>query len=162
MKLEGFPGAPIEPDLFPFRDGAVWVFQDRLNSQRPPLRLEVHRRQDHWILTGTTEEEAILRVKEGFVELEHKGQVIGRPYKLAGYVGDTWSAPGATYTVFGYDTVEVMGEKKRALVVAVDRPPSRDLHWYAAGYGWVRLRTEKQGRAVRDGWLVEYVPGTTN
>ena len=49
-----------------------------------------------------------------------------RPLKLEGAAGDQWRAAGALYMAFGYEEIEVLGKKTRALVVAADRQPLLD------------------------------------
>jgi hypothetical protein len=88
------------------------------------------------------------------------GEVLERPLRLEGAVGDSWRlGKNVRYTVFGYDRIEVLGEERRALVVACDRDAFRDLYWFAAGIGWVRFRTEHMGAVRRDVRLVEFTPG---
>ncbi len=274
-RLEGFPGAPIEADLFPMRAGTRWVFEDRVDPDRARLELELVARGERLVLVGTREGEAVVRIAE--VEGDHgperrleivfeitvarvvaavaefygvtPDEILGRqappareqdtlaiprevvvylsreltdaspeaiadlfagearpavatvherirrqawddndlaatlrrlraklgprrrvyyPLKLEGKVGDQWRTKGSLrekgtrYTVFGYDTVEVLGKPHRALVVAADRMPVRDLYWFAAGIGWVRIRTENEGRAKRDAFLVEFDSGGAN
>jgi len=273
-RLEGFPGAPIEADLFPLRAGARWVFEDRVDPDRGRLELELEEREGRLVLVGTKEGEAVVRVVEleteqgkerrvvivfgigvdqvlsgvadhfdvsvaeilgtkptsprwqAAVELARRvavflateltsapfGEIAGRfvgeardtvadarerirvqaekdpglrrtlreleveltvrkayhVLKLEGKVGDQWHTKGnvvnkgTRYTVFGYDTVEVLGKRHRALVVAADRMPVRDIYWFAAGIGWVRIRTENEGQAKRDAILVEFEPGGAN
>jgi hypothetical protein len=273
-RLEGFPGAPIEPDLFPLRGGARWVFEDRVDPERGRLELELVEREGRLVLVGTKEGEAVVRIAD--VEADHgterrlvivfgvtvaqivtavadhfdlseddllgkrpagprwqatvdlarrialflameltaspageiadqfaaevrddvaevHGRIRARAeqdgdlartlrrleadltvrkayhvLKLEGKVGDQWRTKGSAfkkgtrYTVFGYDTVDVLGKPHRALVVAADRMPVRDLYWFAAGIGWVRIRTENEGRTKRDAFLVEFQPGGAN
>lgn len=162
MRLDGFPGAPIEPGLFELRPGARWVFRDRLDPDRPPLEMAIRRRGEAFVLTGGTEAEAFISLAGGFVEISFQGNVVERPLKLKGAVGDSWRVGNATCTAFGYDRIEVLGERRRALVVAVDRPPVRDLYWFARGMGWVRIRSERDGSAFKDAVLVEHDPGRAN
>jgi hypothetical protein len=157
MRLEGFPGAPIEPGLFPLRDGARWAF---LDEQGRPLLLSVRAKDGKYALAGQAEGEAEIREHEGFVEILYEGNLVDRPLKLEGAAGDQWRAAGALYMAFGYEEIEVLGKKTRALVVAADRLPVRDLYWFAKDIGWVRLRTERQGKTVRDAKLVSFEPGT--
>ena len=273
-RLEGFPGAPIEADLFPLRAGTRWVFEDRVDPDRGRLELELEEREGRMVLVGTKEGEAVLRIVELETEqgperrlvivfgvaidevvkavadrfeiradevlgnqptsprwrdtvhrarrvsmflaseltsaplAEITGRFAGeapnavanardripleaaqdrdlaralreleaeltayRAYhvlKLEGRVGDQWQTKGSlvkkgtSYTVFGYDTVDVLGKPHRALVVAGDRMPVRDLYWFAQGIGWVRIRTENEGRVKRDAYLVEFEPGGAN
>ena len=162
LRLEGFPGAPIEGDLFPLRHGERWVFRDRLAPKRPVV-LELRRAEDVWTLTGADGGAATVRLRAGWLELEFESGVV-RPLKLTGRVGDTWAPPagGAACTVFGYDRVRVLGREVRALVVAVDQLRERNLYWYASGMGWVRIRTETDGKVTRDAFLEEYAPGSVN
>lgn len=273
-RLEGFPGAPIEADLFPLRAGTRWVFEDRVDPDRGRLELELEERDGRLVLAGTKEGEAVVRIVEfktgrgterrlvivfgiavdaiieavadhydirmdevlgdqpttprwqAVVDLARRvsvylaseltamplAEITGRfavdaretvadarqqvrreaekdpalaqalrdleaeltvqkayhVLKLEGKVGDQWRTKGSMvkkgtrYTVFGYDTVDVLGKPHRALVVAADRMPIRDLYWFAQGIGWVRIRTENQGRAKRDAFLVEFEPGDAN
>ncbi|MHC4133761.1 MAG: helix-turn-helix domain-containing protein [Planctomycetota bacterium] len=273
-RLEGFPGAPIDADLFPLRAGTRWVFEDRVDPDRGRLELELEAREGRLVLVGTKEGEAVVRIADveteqgaerrllivfgvtveqivdavadhfdvreddiygkqsagprwqATVELARRisvflateltstsleeiaGRFVGEArattadahdrirlqakedpdlaralrrlqaeltaqkayhvLKLEGKVGDQWYTKGSVvkkgtrYTVFGYDTVEVLGKPHRALVVAADRMPVRDLYWFAAGIGWVRIRTENEGRAKRDAFLVEFEPGGAN
>ena len=273
-RLEGFPGAPIEPDLFPLRAGTRWVFEDRVDADRERLELQLEAREGRLVLVGTQEGEAVVRITEveteqgaerrlvivfgvtveqiidavadhfdvreddvlgkrsagpswqATVELARRisvflameltsasleeiassfvgearaanadahdrirlqakedpelSRTLGRleaeltahktyhVLKLEGKVGDQWHTKGSVvkkgtrYTVFGYDTVDVLGKRRRALVVAADRMPVRDLYWFVAGIGWVRIRTESEGRAKRDAFLVEFERGGAN
>jgi hypothetical protein len=156
MRLEGFPGAPIEPGLFPLADGMRWTFAD---AQGKTLTLAVREKGDAFVLTGQTEGEAEIRTRDGFLEILYQGQLLDRPLKMEGAAGDRWQAAGATYTVFGYDEIDVLGKKTRALVVAADRTTQRDLYWFAKDLGWVRLRTERTGATIRDARLVSFEPG---
>ena len=156
FRLEGFPGAPIEPGLFPLRDGAQWVFAD---EQGTPLALSIKAKDGKFTLTGQTEGEAEIREHEGFLEILYQGNLVDRPLKMAGEAGDQWRAAGARYLVFGYDEIDVLGAKTRALVVGADRYPVRDLYWFAKGMGWVRLRTERNGKTMRDARIVSFEPG---
>ena len=54
------------------------------------------------------------------------------------------------------------GAKHRALVVAADRPPVRDLMWFVPRMGWVRIRTERLGAVKRDAFLKEFHPAAEN
>jgi hypothetical protein len=156
MRLEGFPGAPIEPGLFPISDGARWTFAD---EQGKTLTLSVKARDGTHVLTGQTEGEAEIRVHEGFLEILYQGHLVDRPLKMEGAAGDRWEAAGASYTVFGYEEIEILGRKTRALVVAADRGVQRDLYWFAKDIGWVRLRTERTGHTLRDARLVSFEAG---
>lgn len=158
MRLEGYPGAPIEPNLFPLSPGARWVFAD--GDRR--LELELREEGGQIVLAGRKEGHATVRAGPEFVEILYEGKVVERPLKLTGRVGDEWKAGGARYTAFGYDETEVLGKTRRALVVAADRPPVRDLYWFVEGIGWARIRTEREGRVVRDARLVEFDPGRAN
>ena len=159
MRLEGFPGAPIEPGLFPLRDGARWTFAD---AEGKSLVLSIRRDGDSYLLAGQTEREAGIRVQDGFLEILYEGQVVDRPLKLEGRAGDRWEAAGATYTVFGYERLDVLGTRMRALVVAADRPPVRDLYWFARDVGWVRLRTERNGKTIKDARIVSFEAGAAD
>lgn len=158
LRLEGYPGAPIEANLFPLEPGARWVFSDG------DRKLELRLRADGGdiVLEGRKEGRAVVRAGPEFLEILYEGQVVERPLELAGRVGDEWRAGGARYTAYGYDEIEVLGETRRALVVASDRPLVRDLYWFVARIGWVRIRTERQGHVVRDARLVEFEPGRAN
>ncbi|MCK6462120.1 MAG: hypothetical protein L6Q95_19730 [Planctomycetes bacterium] len=158
MRLEGFPGAPIEPGLFPLADGARWTFADREGKE---LTLAIRARDGTYALTGQTEGEAEIRIQEGFLEILYEGHLVDRPLKMEGAAGDRWEAAGATYTVFGYEETEVLGRTVRALVVAADRGMQRDLYWFARDLGWVRLRTERTGHTLRDARLVSFEGGGT-
>ncbi len=158
FRLEGFPGAPVEGDLFPRFEVARWVFRDRIDPGSPDLVLAMRREGGAFRLTGTREGEAELRFEAGFVEIRAGGETVDRILKLEGRMGDHWGSGGSDglATLFGYDRLTVLGESRRALVVAVDRPPLRDLYWFADGLGWVRIRTERRGKAVRDAGLVGF------
>lgn len=162
-KLEGFPGAPIEDRFLPLAPGASWRFLDALAPARASLELRVVARDGALFLEGTTREAAEIRRAGNFVEILREGRVVDRPLALSGRVGDSWRFDGATATAFGYDRIEVMGRPMRALVVGIDRMTSRgrerELLWFAEGVGWARLRTEREGRAVRDARLVDFEPG---
>lgn len=158
MRLEGFPGTAIEPGLFPLRDGVRWTFEDAAGKT---LVLSIREADGKYALTGQTEGEAEIRVHEGFLEILYEGRLVDRPLKMEGATGDAWQAAGAKYRVFGYDEVEVLGKKTRALVVAADRPPMRDLYWFAKDLGWVRLRSERNGKTVRDARLASFEGGGT-
>ena len=56
----------------------------------------------------------------------------------------------------------VLGEKKRALVVAADRRQMREIGWFVPGMGWVRIRTERRGAVLHDAELIRYEPGRMN
>ena len=161
-RLEGWPGAPIEGDLFPLRDGARWVFRDRVDAGRPELALELGRSGERWILRGRAQGEVELRKDGGYLEVWEGGRLRERPLPLAGKVGDSWKATSGRAFAFGYDRIDVLGEPRRALVVAIDRKETRDLIWFADGLGWVRFRTERSGKAVRDAVLVGHEPGAPN
>jgi len=157
MHLEGFPGAPIEPDLFPLKPGMRWVFEAKDGRK---LELAFRGTVGHLQMVGSKEGVAEIREKDGFIEILHGGKVIDRPFKLQGKAGDSWRLDKARYTVFGYDRLTVLGEERRTLVVAVEHGEIRDLHWFAKGIGWVRIRTEHQGAVHRDAVLVEFDDGT--
>ncbi len=161
FRLEGFPGAPVEGDLFPRFRHARWVFRDRIAPARPDLVLAVRQEGPLLRLTGTKEGDAELRFDGGFVEIRAGGEAVDRILKLEGAMGDRWGSGGggAVATLFGYDRIEVLGGRRRALVVAIDRPPLRDIYWFSDGIGWVRIRTERRGKAVRDALLVGFEPG---
>jgi hypothetical protein len=160
LRLEGFPGAPIEEGLFPLRDGARWTFADDLGRT---LVLSIRKEGERFLLAGQTEKEAEIREAEGFLEVLYEGAVVDRPLRLEGKVGDQWRAAGATYMAFGYDEVEILGGRKvRALVVAADRSPVRDLYWFARDLGWVRLRSERNGKTTRDARLIAFEPSAAD
>jgi PAS domain-containing protein len=163
LRLEGFPGAEVEPGLFPLREGMEWTFQDRLHPDAPPLSLKLKKERRRFYLEGTKRGERLeIAYADGFLEVRQGDQVVDRPLKFPGKAGDTWQVNDAVVTIFGYDEIDVLGEEKRALVVAVDRRQFRDLAWFVQDMGWVRLRTEKRGRALRDAVLVAYEPGRMN
>ncbi len=155
-RLDGFPGAPIETGLFPLRDGARWTFAD---AEGKSLALSIRAKDAGFVLAGQTEGEAEIREHEGFLEILYEGRLLDRPLKMEGVAGDQWRAAGAIYMVFGYEEIDVLGKKTRALVVAADRVPVRDLYWFAKDVGWVRLRTERNGKMIRDARLVSFDPG---
>jgi len=158
FRLEGFPGAPVVGDLFPRFDEARWVFRDRIDPARPELVLAMKRDGETFRLSGARDGEAELRFEGPFVEIRAGGETVDRILKLHGSMGEGWGSggPGAVATLFGYDRLEVLGEERRALVVAIDRAALRDLYWFADGIGWVRIRTERRGKVVRDAQLVGF------
>jgi hypothetical protein len=167
MRLEGFPGAPIEGELFPFRDGARWTFRvdvDELNQPtKEALELRLRRGEAGYTVSGVTEAAAEIAVVEGFLEIRYQGRLVSRPLKLRGAVGDTWrGGEKARATVFGYDRLDVLGKTRRALVVGIDRMPRRDLYWFADGVGWVRFMVERDGRTVFLANLAKHDPGAAN
>jgi hypothetical protein len=163
LRLEGFPGAPVESGLFPLRDGMTWKFQDRLHPESPPLLLKLSKQGRHYYLEGTKAGQRLeIAYAEGFLEVRQGDQVVDRPLKYPGKAGDSWQVNTALVTIFGYDEVDVLGTKRRALVVAVDRRDYRDIAWFVQGMGWVRLRSESRGQVLRDASLVEYEPGRMN
>jgi hypothetical protein len=167
MRLEGFPGAPILGDLFPMRDGMHWTFRvdvDELNQPtKQTLELRLKRGEAGFRVSGVTEAAAEIAMVEDFLEIRYQGRLVSRPLKVRGAVGDTWrGGEKARATVFGYDRVKVMGETRRALVVAIDRMPRRDLYWFADGLGWVRFMVERDGRTVFLAELAAHDPGAAN
>lgn len=160
-RLEGFPGAPIEPMHLPLKPGARWVFEERIGENRGLLEMKLAEKDGGLVLLGTRQGDARIRIVDGFLEVS-VGDRGFRPLKLEGHVGDRWSYAGARYTVFGYDEVEVAGGRHRALVVAADRPPVRDLFWFVPHMGWVRIRTERLGNVKRDAFLKEFYPAPVN
>lgn len=165
MRLDGFPGAPIEAGLYPLADGIEWVYEDEV-AGKGVLRLRMRSSGERYLLSGVKEVEVEVRIVEGFLEIVADGVVGERPLKLVGKVGDRWKLGRKRYTVFGYDELEILGEKRRALVVAVDLNKQivrttpeggtvRDLFWYAKGVGLVRMRTEFEGLVMRDARLTE-------
>jgi len=163
LRLEGFPGAPVESGLFPLRDGMSWKFQDRLHPEAPPLLLKLSKQGSHYYLEGTKAGQRLeIAHVDGFLEVRLGEQVVDRPLKYPGKAGDTWQVGTALVTIFGYDELAVLGTKRRALVVAVDRRDYRDIAWFVQGMGWVRLRSERRGQVLRDAGLIEYDPGRMN
>jgi len=163
LRLDGFPGAEVEPGLFPLRDGMAWTFEDRIDPDAPPLQLRVVKEHRRYFLVGTKQEEQLeIAHVDGYLEVRQGERVVDRPLRYPGQAGDTWLVNQALVTIFGYDDVDVMGEEKRALVVAVDRRQMRDLAWFVKGMGWVRLRTERRGKVIRDARLTAYEPGRMN
>lgn len=166
MKLEGFPGAPIEAGLYPMVDGVEWVYVDEV-AGKGELRLRMRKSGERFMLSGLSEDKEVeVRVADGFLEVLVDGVIGERPLKFEGKVGDRWNLARKRYTVFGYDKLEILGEKRRALVVAVDLNQqivrttpeggtSRDLFWYAEGIGLVRMRSEFEGLVMRDARLTE-------
>ncbi|MHC4971079.1 MAG: helix-turn-helix domain-containing protein [Planctomycetota bacterium] len=136
---------------------------ERFEGEAHALAADAHDR-----IRAAAEEDPGLAATLRELRAELTAQKAYHVLKLEGKVGDQWRTKGSVvkkgtrYTVFGYDTVEVLGKPHRALVVAADRMPIRDLYWFAAGIGWVRIRTENEGRAKRDAYLVEFEPGGTN
>ena len=161
MRMEGFPGAPVEPDLFPLREKMVWRFRDRLAPDEPLLELEVRADGSGHVLTDPTKEQARIALVQRdsavdtllrgvFLEIRRKGRVV-RPLKLSGRVGETWPGGGKTRCMaFGYDRIDVLGKPRRALVVGIDRLPGRELYWFVREMGWVRIRKERDGRVIHD------------
>ena len=163
LRLDGFPGAPVEEGLFPLRPGMTWTFRDRLNPDAPPLLLKLIKERRRFYLEGSKAGERVeIGYADGFLEVKQGDVVVDRPLKYPGKAGETWVVNQALVTIFGYDWLDVLGERKRALVVAVDRRHYRDLAWFVQGMGWVRLRTERRGHAVRDAVLVAFEPGGMN
>jgi len=160
-RLEGFPGAPIEPMHLPLEPGARWVFEERVAEGQRELTMTLVERDGELVITGTRQGEAKVKVVDGFLEVSLAGRAF-RPLKLEGHVGDRWTFAGARYTVFGYDRLEVAGAPHRALVVAADRPPVRDRTWSVPHLGWVRIRTERLGAVMRDAFLKEFHPASAN
>jgi len=161
LRLEGFPGAPVVDNLFPLRDGMAWTFEDRLDPDAEPLVLRLQKRpkQAFTLEGGRGEGKVEIAWKGGFLELRTEGRVFDRILKHPGKAGDTWEVGEAIFTVFGYDDVDVLGEERRALVVAADRRGRRELAWFVPDMGWVRIRTERRGKAVHDAFLVAYERG---
>jgi hypothetical protein len=162
MRLDDFPGHPIEGNLFPLRDRVEWVFEDRAAAGNPEVRLVLTRSEGLYYLTGTKRATAEVRIRGVFLEILREGRPVARPLKLAGETGDSWTFNKMRTTVYGYDTIEIFGERRRALVTAVESGRSKDLYWWVDGIGWARLRNEQTGRVVRDAWLVEFRPGSAN
>ena len=173
MRMEGFPGAPVEPDLFPLRDRLVWKFRDRLAPDQPPLLLEVRAEGDGYVLTDPTKEQARIGIVEHqsalnpllngtFLEISRNGRIV-RPLKLSGRVGDSWPGGGKTRgMLFGYDRIDVLGESRRAMVVGLDRLPGREIYWFVRNMGWVRIRRERDGRVVHDMVLESFESSPAN
>lgn len=163
LRLKGFPGAPVEPGMFPLRDGMLWKFQDRLHPEAAPLLLKLTKEGRCYYLEGTKAGQRLeIAHVDGFLEVRQGDQVVDRPLKYPGKAGDTWQVGTALVTIFGYDEVDVLGTERMALVVAVDRREYRDIAWFVQGMGWVRLRSERRGQALRDAHLVEYEAGRMN
>lgn len=164
FRLEGYPGAAIQPGLFPLRDGERWVFRETLGKQAGrTLDLEIDRVKGVFLLRGRHEADVSMAWSGRYLEISRKGKTLDRPLVSSGAVGQSWSWAGATATAFGYDHLRVLGRERRALVVAVTRGSSgkrvRDLYWFVRDMGWVRIRTEVEGNPVRDALCVEYHPG---
>ena len=164
LRLEGFPGAEVVDNLFPLRDGMSWTFQDRLDPSARPLVLKLKRdlfRRYH--LEGARRADQVeIAWNEGFLELSREGKLIDRILRFPSKAGETWIVNEAIFTVFGYDEIEILGEQRRALVVAADRRQMREIAWFVPDMGWVRIRTERRGRAIHDAFLVAYEPGRMN
>jgi len=156
MRLEGYPGARIEKGPCSPLKPAAWVFQDKLDKSRAPLRLALRRAGKGFVLTGATEQQANLARRDGFLEIRYQGKLVGRPLKLSGLVGDTWRVDDKLYTVYGYDRIPVLGRRRRALVVAVEQGVERNFYWFVQQMGWVRIRTEREGRPLKDAALISY------
>ncbi|MEM8886052.1 MAG: hypothetical protein AAGD14_18450, partial [Planctomycetota bacterium] len=164
LRLDGFPGDPVVENLFPLRDGMSWTFEDKLAPDTPPLKLTVRSVGiNSYVLEGGRAADRIEIAWNGeFLELSREGQLIDRILKYPGRAGETWVVNQAIFTIFGYDTVEILGERRRALVVAADRRQMREIGWFVPDMGWVRIRTERRGRALHDTYLVAYEPGRMN
>jgi hypothetical protein len=164
LRLDGFPGAPVVDNLFPLRDGTSWTFEDRLDPEAPRLVLTLRRAPfGKFFLEGARRADKVEIAWNGeFLELSREGQLIDRILKYPGKAGETWVVNQAIFTVFGYDTVKILGEKRRALVVAADRRQMREIGWFVPDMGWVRIRTEHRGRPIHDTFLVAYEPGRMN
>jgi len=164
-RLEGFPGAPVEEGLFPLVAGTTWEFRDRLDPTGRQLKLELAAEEGALVLRGREAGAAPLHVafEGGYLTLSRDGEVVDRPLPLGGSVGDSWASGPRRATAFGYDRLEALGRPVRALVVAVDGTEgsarTRSLYWFAPGMGWVRIRTEREGRAIRDAQLTAFLPG---
>lgn len=164
LRLDGFPGEPVVANLFPLRDGMSWTFQDRLDPDAEPLVFKIRKEGlNTYILDGGAGAERLeLAWDDGFLAIRREGEVLDRILKYPGKAGDTWVINEAIFTVFGYDTISVLGEEKRALVVAADRRELRELGWFVPGMGWARIRTERRGKVLHDAMLIRYDPGRTN
>jgi hypothetical protein len=162
--LDGFPGAPVVDYLFPLRDGMSWAFEDRLDPSAPRVELSLRRKPlGGFVLVGArAAEEVEIAWKEGFLELRHEGRLVDRILKYPARAGETWVVNQAIFTIFGYDELEVLGRKRRALVVAADRRRMREIGWFVPDMGWVRIRTERRGRPIHDTFLVAHETGRTN
>ncbi len=165
-KLEGFPGAPIEGDLFPLRNGATWAFRDRLDPSKGEQTWTLLRSQDGWLLRGLQGGDATLDRTGHYIEIRRAGKLVDRPLRLQGRAGDSWKAAGAYCLVMGYDRLQVLGEPRRALVVGVERKKdgrrSRDIYWFVDGIGWARVRHERDGNAISDAHLIRFDPGSAD
>ena len=164
LRLEGFPGEPVVANLFPLRDGMSWTFQDRLNPEAAPLVFTVQKKglNTYYLDGGANTGPLELAWSGGFLELRREGVALDRILKYPGKAGETWVINEAIFTIFGYDTISVLGEEKRALVVAADRRPLRELGWFVPDMGWVRIRTERRGKVLHDAVLIRHDPGRTN
>jgi len=162
LRLEGFPGAPVVENLFPLRDGTKWTFEDRLHPDAPPVVLELRRKLGGYALIGRGGVEVEIAWNDGYLELLEEGRLVDRFLKYPGHAGETWIANQAVFTIFGYDEIDVLGERRRALVVAADRRRLREIGWFVPDMGWVRIRTERRGNPIHDTVLVAYEPGRMN
>jgi hypothetical protein len=166
--LEGFPGAAIERDLFPLRAGTRWVFRDRLDPDGEERVWALDGAEGGLVLTGRGEQAEAVAWVDGFLEIRRGSRLVDRPLRASGRIGHEWRADRARCVALGYDRLEVLGEARRALVVAVERKPrfqrarTRDLYWFAPGLGWARVRTERDGRAVSDLELMRFDAGGSN
>ena len=121
---------------------------------------------DEFELRGRKQGDLTVAVKDGYLEIRHLRSLVERPLKFEGVIGSRWAMPGARGEFFGFDELEVLGEKIPTLVVAIDRHTDvgrrRDIYWFAMAKGWVRIRSELDGRPQRDMRLVEFEPGASN
>ncbi|MHC4938213.1 MAG: hypothetical protein ACYTHK_04520 [Planctomycetota bacterium] len=151
-------------NLFPLRDGMSWTFEDRLDPDAARLVLTLRKKPlgGYSLEGGRRSEKIQVAWREEFLELSHEGQIVDRILRYPGKAGDTWVVNQAIFTIFGYDEVRILGEKRRALVVAADRRQMREIAWFVQDMGWVRIRTEHRGRPIHDTFLVAYEPGRMN
>jgi len=161
-RLEGFPGAAIEVEPFPLDPGTTWRFRDRLDPAAPPLELRLAGDAGALTLEGAREGGVTIARNGDFLEISKDGRVVDRPLRFSGRVGESWRSGDGQATAFGYDRLKLGGGDRRALVIGVDRRTAkgreRDLYWFVPAMGWVRLRTEREGRAIRDAFLVDPEP----
>ncbi|MEE8105819.1 MAG: hypothetical protein V3T86_09825 [Planctomycetota bacterium] len=164
--FEGYPGGQVAGWRFELRDGRRWTFRDDLDPEAEPMLLALAQDGDEFELRGRKQGDLTVAVKDGYLEIHHLRSLVERPLKFEGVIGSRWTMPGARGEFFGFDELEVLGEKIPTLVVAIDRHTDvgrrRDIYWFAMAKGWVRIRSELDGRPQRDMRLVEFEPGSSN